>query len=191
MQATHRALININPILTQAARTTHISPYLQSGVLISIGKICDDGFIGNFTATHLNVVKDGLTVLEGNRSNTSGMWKVYLTSNPKSSRSPQDPRLLVTFKLFILSNTSGMWKVYLTSNPKYQPSKQQPSALNALEIIINPDLAKWYHTDLFIPVKKILLQSVKNVHFTTWTNLSVELKRNLPPSMATAKGHMK
>ena len=156
MQAIHRALINLNPILTQAACTTHISPYLQSWVIVSTGKICDDGFIGNFTATHLNVVKDGLTVLEGNRSNTSGMWKVYLTSNPK-----------------------------------YQPSNQQPSALNALEIIINPDLDKWYHTDLFIPVKKILLQSVKNVHFTTWTDQSVELRRNLPPSMATAKVHMK
>ena len=54
-----------------------------------------------------------------------------------------------------------------------------------------PELSKWYHTALFSPEKKTLIQAIKNGHFTTWTNLTVELMNQLPPSMATAKGHMK
>ena len=76
-------------------------------------------------------------------------------------------------------------------HPNQSPSKQQPAALNALVEISNPELAKWYHTALFIPVKKNLLQAIKNGHFTTWPNLKVELMNHLPPSMATTKGHMK
>ena len=45
--------------------------------------------------------------------------------------------------------------------------------------------------DLFSPVKKTLLQSIRNGHFTTWPNMTVELMKHLPPFMDTAKGHMK
>ena len=73
MQATHRALLNLNLLLTQAYCIYHVSSQIQSGDLISIMQLCDDGCISNFTATHLSVVKDGLTVLEGKMSSTSGM----------------------------------------------------------------------------------------------------------------------
>ena len=82
MQATHRALVNLNPLLTQTARTAHIFPHLKSGALISIGQLWDDGCTETSTSTHLNVVKYGITVLEVTWLNTSGMWKVNLTRNP-------------------------------------------------------------------------------------------------------------
>ena len=84
-----------------------------------------------------------------------------------------------------------MWQVNLTSNPTRPPSHQQPAALNALAERSNPELSKWYHAALFIPVKKTLLQAIKNSHFTTWPRLPVELMKHLPPSMATSKVHMK
>ena len=84
-----------------------------------------------------------------------------------------------------------MCQVNLTSNPTGSPSQQQPSALNSLEARSRPELAKWYHAALFIPVNKILLQSIKNVHFTAWPDLNVELMKHLPPSMSTEKVHMK
>ena len=84
-----------------------------------------------------------------------------------------------------------MCQVKLTSNPTRPPSQQQPAALNALAARINPKIANWYHAALYIPVKKTLLLAIKNVHFTTWTSLTLELMKNLPPSMATVKGHMK
>ena len=84
-----------------------------------------------------------------------------------------------------------MWKVNLTSNPTVPPSQQQPAALNALAARINPELVKSYHAALFIPAKKKLLQAIKNGHFATWPNITVELVKHLPPSMATTKVHMK
>ena len=44
----------------------------------NIGQLCDDGCIATSTATHFSVVNDGLTVLEGNMSSISGMWRVNL-----------------------------------------------------------------------------------------------------------------
>ena len=61
MKSTHMELLNLNPLLTQASSTAHILPHLQSGVPISIGQLCDDGYIATFTATNINVGKDGLT----------------------------------------------------------------------------------------------------------------------------------
>ena len=156
MQATHRSLLNLNPLLTQAFHTAHIFPHLQSGEIISIWQLCDDGCIETFTATRLSVVKDGITVLEGNRSSTSGMCQVNLTSNPTGP-----------------------------------PSHQQPAVINTLAERSKPELAKWYHMALFRPVKKTLLQAIKNGRFFTCPNLTVELMKHLPPSMATAKVHMK
>ena len=90
-----------------------------------------------------------------------------------------------------MSPTSRMWQVNLTSNRTRPPSQQQPESLNALEAISKLELAKWYHTDLFVPVKKTQLQAIKNGHFTTWISLTGELIKHLTPSMATEKGHMK
>ena len=102
MQATHRELLNLNPLLTQADRTSNFFPHLQPGALISIGQLCDDGCIATFTNTHLSIVKDGLTVLKGNRSSTSGMWQINLTSNP--TRPPSQQQLAVLNALAARSN---------------------------------------------------------------------------------------
>ena len=61
-------VMNLNPLLTPTVKTSHIYPHLQLGSLISIGQLCDDGCTTAFTATNLNIVKYGLTVLEGNQS---------------------------------------------------------------------------------------------------------------------------
>ena len=61
---------------------------------------------------------------------------------------------------------------------------------NALALNSKPELSKWYHASLFIPVKKTLLQAIKNGHFITWPNMTVELMKHLLPYKDTAKGHM-
>ena len=89
MQDTHMELLNLNHLLNQSESTSHISPHLQSGALISIGKLCDDGCISNFTATHISVAKDGLMALEGNRSSTTGTYH-----NPTGALSQKQPATL-------------------------------------------------------------------------------------------------
>ena len=83
-----------------------------------------------------------------------------------------------------------MWQFNLTSNPTGTHSQQQPAEINSLAARSNPELSKWYHAALFIPVEQNLLQAINNCHFATWPNLTVELMNNLPPSMSTAKFHI-
>ena len=78
-----------------------------------------------------------------------------------------------------------MWQVNLNNSPGHPPSPPRPKELNALEEITKPELAQWYHAALFIPVLKNLLQATNKGHFAMWTNLTVELMKHIPPSMAT------
>ena len=82
MKETHGELLILNPLLKQAEFISHIFPHLQLEALISIGQLCNDVCIATFTATHLHLFQDGLALLEGSRSYTSGMYQINLTSNP-------------------------------------------------------------------------------------------------------------
>ena len=55
VQATHRAEINVIPLLSTRAKTSHIFPYLQSGALLSIFQPCDDICTSTLTATYMRV----------------------------------------------------------------------------------------------------------------------------------------
>ena len=79
MQATHKAELNLSPLLSTRAKIAHFFPHLQSGVLISIGKICDGGCTSTFTTTTMKVHKQGEVALEGNHNGELGIWKVKLT----------------------------------------------------------------------------------------------------------------
>ena len=118
MLATHMALLNLNPILTQAACTYHISPHLQSGELISIGQRCNDGCIEKFSATHINVVKDGIKILVGNRSTTSGMWQVNLTNNPNCPPRKKQPVALNALSERINTDLAKWYQAALFSTVK-------------------------------------------------------------------------
>ena len=53
------------------------------------------------------------------------------------------------------------------------------------------DLAQFHHGSLFSPVMSTMVQAIKNNHLTTWPGLSAKLiTKNLPPVLATAKGHL-
>ena len=54
------------------------------------------------------------------------------------------------------------------------------------------DLVKFLHAAAWSPVTDTWIKAIKNNHFTTWPGLSPELvRKHLPPSVATAEGHMK
>ena len=66
MKKTHKAEINLSPLLSTRDKLAHIFPHLQSGALISKGQLCDDGCTSTFTATTMALHKQGEVVLEGN-----------------------------------------------------------------------------------------------------------------------------
>ena len=67
---------------------------------------------------------------------------------------------------------------------------------NALNVIIHKnktksDLAKYHHGSCGWPVSSTFIKAIENNHFTTWPGLDPQLiKKHLPPSIATNKGHM-
>ena len=53
------------------------------------------------------------------------------------------------------------------------------------------DLAQFHHGSLFSPVMSTMVQAIKNNHLTAWPGLSAKLiTKNLPPVLATSKGHL-
>ena len=126
MQSTHRAELNLNPLLTPTASISHIFSHIHSGSLISIGQVFNYCCATTFTATHLTLVNNDITLLEVHRSGTSGILKVNLTRIPC-----------------------------------HQPSSTIPSLLNGLKSSKKPELSKWYHATLFIPVRQTLIQAIK------------------------------
>ena len=79
MQATHKAELNLIPLLSTRTKIAHIFLHLQAGALISIGQLCDDGCISPFTTTNRSVHKQVEVVLEGNPNGEAGTWQVKLT----------------------------------------------------------------------------------------------------------------
>ena len=53
------------------------------------------------------------------------------------------------------------------------------------------DLAAYHHASIFSQVQSTLVNSIKNNHFTSWPGLTpLLISKNLPPVLATAKGHL-
>ena len=80
MQATHKAELKLIPLLSTRDKTSHIFPHLQSGEIIYVGQLCDDGCTATFTAATIKVKKQGEAGLEGTRNTEAGMCQVQLTT---------------------------------------------------------------------------------------------------------------
>ena len=83
MQASHNVKLKLIPLLFKRTKIKHLFPQLQSGSLISIKKICDDGFTSTFTFTYMIVEKKGNLVIEVTCTVFTGMWHVNLIGNIK------------------------------------------------------------------------------------------------------------
>ena len=59
MQETHKSELNRSPLTSTRSKIAHIFPHLQSGTLISIGKLCDDICTATLTYTTNKVEKQG------------------------------------------------------------------------------------------------------------------------------------
>ena len=76
MQATHTALL-LFPQLSLAARHASISPALHNRALISIGKICENGFAATFSKDDLTLVKQNV-IINDERDVSNGLYYINL-----------------------------------------------------------------------------------------------------------------
>ena len=148
------------PSLSTDATKTHLLPGLQNSSLLSLGQICDDDCIVHLTKSHLYVFKNNKLLLTGFRNQRDGLWDVPL---------PQQ-------------------RLITPSSPSYPH--------HSANVIIKKetskrDLAQYLHACAFSPCVRTFLTAITKGNFITWPGLTPTLiKKHLPPSMFTAKGHM-
>jgi hypothetical protein len=77
MMSTHVGDLDL-PMLRPAARRAHIVPALHDCSLLSIGTLCDAGYLVEFDAAQMRILDDGHCILTGHRDIPTGMWHVDL-----------------------------------------------------------------------------------------------------------------
>ena len=157
-----------NTNLSDQARTAHTFEGLTSTSLVSVAKMCDDGCKVTFDRDHAYVTKDNKLQLTGYRNQFDRLWDIYI---PRKQHTPKPTT----------SNTST----------------SRMSSQHKVSVILRKDkskttLAQYHHHTLFAPTEKTLRHAIKNKHLITWPGLTQELfTSGLPPSEATARGHLK
>jgi hypothetical protein len=167
MAATHTALLPINgilPPLSTLARRAHVFPSITNNPLLSIGQFCDDGYDATFTADAVLLSKQGKTFKIGTRNHINGLWNVDL-STIQDATVPSPPNTI----------------------PDILPRVNSAQTMKTLS-----DLVQYLHRACFSPVIKTWTQAIDAGRFTTWPGLTSGLvRKHLPKSLATAKGHLR
>ncbi len=167
MDATHTALLpgdGILPPLSLLARRAHVFPSMTNNPLLSIGQFCDDGYDATFTSDAVLLSKQGHMFSIGTRNPINGLWTVDLSNNTKSLA--QNPPTAIPLRLPLVNSAQNMKTL--------------------------PDLVHYFHRACFSPVIKTWTQAIDAGFFTTWPGLTSALvRKHLPKSVATAKGHLR
>ena len=92
------------------------------------------------------------------------------------------------------NKNDGLWDIPIGNTPVHR--KASPPIQQSINIIIRKDktkldLIRFLHASAFSPAKDTLIKAIKKHHFKSWPGLTVKLvRKSLPDSVATAKGHL-
>jgi hypothetical protein len=165
MQASHDATLDLPHFpfpLNQGAHKASDLPGLNK-TLISLGQLCDNGCdYVLLDKQYASIIKDGIATIIGLRDPSNGMWLADITP-------------------------TGVINPYPAQHPTYQNV-----ANSAYEQTNKTQLIHFLHRTCFSPVLSTWIQAIDKGFFTTWPGLTAEAVRKfLPKSLATAKGHLK
>ncbi len=166
MTASHNAQFDFShlPIdLPAASRTATVHPTLQSKALLSLGQLCDHGCDHVLLdKKYVSVIIDGVTSVIGQRDPGTGLWFVDMHPNRPG-----------------------------TALPKQHPSYRH-HAHNAYALKTKTELIDFLHRASFSPSVSTWTQAIDSNFFASWPGLTADAVRKfLPKSLATAKGHLK
>ena len=82
MQATHKVQIPLSLNLSPKAQIGYILNGLSTGLLVSIGQLCDDDCIILFHKYYVKIIKNGKVIIEGKRDNNNKLWTIPLAPQP-------------------------------------------------------------------------------------------------------------
>ena len=193
IHSTHTGLINI-PRVPRCGRVGHVIPGLSKYSLVSVVVLCNAGCDVMFTKIGVTVKYRGRIVLNGKKCTRTGLWMVPLidTSPPKIEENTTCD-----------TTTTNKKSTYNTTKHDHQKNRndmnigrqEHTNLANALiPTSTRAELAQYYHQCMGSPPKSALLRALRNHpnELETFPGLNKNLiMKHLPPSKATAKGHMK
>ena len=82
IQASANGQLNLHPSLSKQATTAHVFDGLTNASLLSVGQLCDDNCTAIFDKAAMKIVKNGMTIIQGERNNVDGLWDIALPLTP-------------------------------------------------------------------------------------------------------------
>lgn len=167
MTSSHTATLNLqhlHPDLPPQATTAAVLPSLQQP-LLSLGQFCDSGFDLILTASDVLLKKHE----EVSQYDAKSIGK--------------------------RNNATGLWDIPITPQSTTIHTRQTSStqtANNAYNMQTKRELITFLHAAAFSPTVTTWCAAIDKGFFCTWPGLtSAMVRKHLPKSMATAKGHLK
>ena len=189
VKSTNKCLLDI-PQLPTAARHGYIIPGLAAHSLLSVVTLCNAGCEITFTKYDATVKYKGETIMKGRKCTRTGLWMIALnpTTIPTPSPSKHTANALHTFPP---QNCMGIPK---QTNPTPITTLQEANNMvQTLDTSSKEEMAKFHHQTLGSPPVSTLLRVLRKHpdELSTFPGITRELiTKHLPPSTATAKGHM-
>ena len=161
MFPTNKIILPFSHKLTPIAQIDFSFDNLQSGTLISFGKLCDDNCITIFSKYDVQIIKHNEIIIKGRRT-SNGLWKIPVTTNKTSQK----------------------------SRPSLSQQKHFANSIIKVDTT-KGGLAQYYAATLLNPTKSTLLRAIYKNHFTSWPSLIAKLiNKHLPKNIASVQGHM-
>jgi hypothetical protein len=115
MESSHTADLDI-PELNAAASKAHVFPGMAHHSLLSVGQLCDEGYIVTFQRDTVTICNsENSKLLSGPRDDTTGLWRINLKQTNKHTPEP------IANNVYELSNTGAL--VHYLHKALFSPKK--------------------------------------------------------------------
>jgi hypothetical protein len=115
MESSHTADLNI-PELNAAASKAHVFPGMAHHSLLSVVKLCNEGYIVTFRQDTVTICNsESSKLLSGPRDVTTGLWRINLTQPPKHIPDP------IANNVYELRNTGAL--IHYLHKALFSPTK--------------------------------------------------------------------
>jgi hypothetical protein len=130
MESSHTADLDI-PELNAAASKAHFSPGMDNHSLLSVGQLCEEGYIVIFKQASVTICdSEKSQILSGPRDLNTGIWRINLRQTNKHKPTP------IANNVFELCNTGAL--VHYLNKALFSPTK---SAM--LQVVKDGHLITW------------------------------------------------
>jgi hypothetical protein len=115
MESSHTADLDI-PKLNAAASKAHVFPGMAHHSLLSVGQLCDEGYIVTFRQDTVKICNsESSTLLSGPREETTGLWRINLKQTNKHKPDP------IAKNVYELRNTGAL--IHYLHKALFSPTK--------------------------------------------------------------------